>query len=195
MISLSQEREFRTQRGPSLKKVLEAPGLARQTRVVGLLPVLNEVATIRLVVRSILSSGLVERLLVVDDNSTDGTREELEEAKEEFPQLEVVVRTTERGLGTALLFGFEEAIRRYSFDRLVVMDADLSHDTAAIPQLLGIPADLVIGSRYYDGGHIRNWPTTRRVISFVANYSARHLLGLPVRDVTSGSGLGLRFSS
>src|SRR5437867_12310096 len=113
------------------------PRLSRQApprteRVVGLLPVLNEVETIDSVIPALSVSGPVERLLVIDDNSTDGTVEALQAARAEFPQLDVIVRTTERGLGTALLYGFGEALRRYAFDRLVVMDADLSHEPAAI---------------------------------------------------------------
>jgi len=166
---------------PTLAEPQTAPG-----RVVVLLPVLDEVGTIRSLVESIFATGCVDAILVIDDDSKDGTRDELERAKERFPELDVVVRRNERGLGTALLLGFTEALGRYNFDRLVVMDADLSHDSAAIPQLLAVPADLVIGSRYYSGGGIKNWPATRRIISFVANYAARHLLRLPVRDVTSG---------
>src|SRR5206468_2727265 len=116
--------------------------------------------------------------LVVDDNSTDGTLPALRAAQREFPQLDVVVRTEERGLGTALLFGFEEALRRYPFERLVVLDADLSHDPAIIPRLLSARADLVIGSRYAPGGRIENWPASRRVISLLANSAARWLLSL-----------------
>ena len=158
----------------------------RPERVVGLLPVLDEVATIRAVVESVLSSGCVERLLVVDDFSTDGTLQELEAARSRYPQMDVVIRRHERGLGTALQFGFEEALRRYAFDRLVVLDADMSHDPKVIPRLLSAHADLVIGSRYAPGGRIENWPASRQVISLLANSAARWLLGLPVRDVTSG---------
>lgn len=155
-------------------------------KVVGLIPVLNEAGSIDAVVESSLATGALERLLVIDDGSTDGTISQLESAQERFPQLDVVIRSNQRGFGTALLFGFGEALRRYSFDRLVELDADMSHDASRIPDLLGIRADLVIGSRYVAGGKVVNWPPSRRIISFVANSTARLLLGIPIRDVTSG---------
>lgn len=154
--------------------------------IVGLLPVLNEAGTIRTVIDGVFSSGSVERLLVVDDGSVDGTLDQLAAARVRWPQLDIEVRLTEKGLGSALLHGFREAVRRYSFDRLVVLDADLSHDPAAIPILLAVPCDLVVGSRYTVGGRIENWGAPRRWISFAANFLARRLLGLHVQDITSG---------
>jgi dolichol-phosphate mannosyltransferase len=153
---------------------------------VGLLPILNEVGTVRLVIDGLLSSGAVDRLLVVDDGSTDGTLDELRRAQVRWPQLDLELRPDQKGLGSALLHGFREAIRRYPFDRLVVLDGDLSHDPAAIPDLLASSHDLVIGSRYVRDGRIENWNASRRLISFIANSVARRLLRLPVRDVTSG---------
>ncbi len=154
--------------------------------VVGLLPVLNEAGTVRPVIDAMLSSGAVDRLLVVDDGSTDGTLDELRRAQVRWPQLDLELRSDQRGLGSALLHGFREAVRRYLFERLVVLDGDLSHDPAAIPALLASPQDLVIGSRYVRGGRIENWNASRRLISLVANSLARRLLRLPVKDVTSG---------
>lgn len=147
---------------------------------------MNEVGTVGAVVESALSTGYVDRVLVVDDGSTDGTLELLEAARSRFPQLDVVVRHGERGFGTALLCGFREALRRYAFDRLVELDADLSHDPQKIPELLEVDADLVIGSRYVDGGRVVDWPFGRRMISWAANSAAQHLLRMRVNDVTSG---------
>src|SRR2546426_7895603 len=112
----------------------------RRERVVGLLPVLDEVATIRAVVESVFASGCVARLLVVDVFSTDGTLQELTAARSCYAQMDIVIREHEGGLGTALKFGFEEALRRYAFDRLVVLDADMSHAPAVIPRLLSASA-------------------------------------------------------
>jgi len=153
--------------------------------IAGLLPVLNEAGTIREVLEGIFSKGYLEQLLVVDDGSTDGTLQALGAMRLRWP-IDVVVRHDERGLGSALLFGFREAVRRYSFERLVVLDADLSHDPASIPDLLSMRADLVLGSRYIEGGRIDNWTFLRRIISVGANSLARWLLRLPVQDVTSG---------
>ena len=153
---------------------------------VGLLPILNEVGSIRLVIDGTLSSGAIDRLLVVDDGSTDGTLDELKGAQVRWPQLDLELRSDQRGLGSALLHGFREAVQRYPFDRLVVLDGDLSHDPGAIPDLLASPYDLVVGARYVREGRIENWNASRRLISFVANSVARCLLRLPVKDVTSG---------
>lgn len=154
--------------------------------VVGLLPVLNEAGTVRAVINGIFSSGSIDRLLVIDDGSVDGTLDQLKSAKLQFPQLDVEVRHNQKGLGSALLYGFREAVMRYSFDRLVVLDGDLSHDPATIPTLLAVPCDLVVGSRYTLGGRIENWGAPRRWISFAANLLARRLLRLQVQDITSG---------
>lgn len=154
--------------------------------VAGLIPVLNEVSTVGEVIDSIFATRSIERLLVVDDGSTDGTLERLREASAKYPALDVVVRQGETGFGSALLFGFREALNRYPFDRLVELDGDLSHDPAVIPDLLAEQADLVIGSRYANGGKIENWSFSRRAISLLANSVARILLALPIRDVTSG---------
>lgn len=155
-------------------------------RTVGLLPILNEAGTIRTVIDGIAASDSIDRLLVVDDGSTDGTLDELEAARRAWPQVDIEIRHDQKGLGSALLHGFREAVRRYAFDRLVVLDGDLSHDPATIPSLLAIPRDLVIGSRYTMGGRIENWNVFRRFVSLTANSIARRLLRLPVRDITSG---------
>jgi dolichol-phosphate mannosyltransferase len=153
---------------------------------VALLPVLNEAGTVGAVIEGVLSSGSIEHLLVVDDASSDGTQDELEKAKRRWPQMEVTIRRDQKGLGSALLFGFREVVQRYPFDRLLVLDGDLSHDPASIPHLLSVPADLVVGSRYTPGGRIENWNAIRRLISLSANSLARRLLALPVQDITSG---------
>ena len=154
--------------------------------IVGLLPILNEAGTIRQVIDGIFSTGSIDRLLVVDDGSVDGTLDQLDYARRQYPQLDVEVRHDQRGLGSALLHGFREAVKRYAFDRLVVLDGDLSHDPATIPTLLAKPYDLVVGSRYTTGGRIENWGLPRRWISFAANLVARRLLRLKVQDITSG---------
>jgi dolichol-phosphate mannosyltransferase len=159
-------------------------GASEQT--VMIIPVYNEAENIRFLVESVFATGGVENILVVDDGSTDGTLETLGLLAREYPNLEYEVRRNERGFGAAILFGFQECLRRYAFQRLIQIDGDLSHDPAAIPGMLGISADLVLGSRYVKGGSIENWPLPRRVISIVANGVARRFLGLPVRDVTSG---------
>lgn len=158
---------------------------SRADNVLALLPVFEEAQTIEAVVRQTLGTNSVDRILVIDDGSKDGTLEKLETLRKEFPQVDVVVRN-QRGFGTALHDGFRIALERYDFSRLVTLDADLSHDPALIPELLSVDADLVLGSRYSDGGTIQDWPFARRAISYAANSISRHLLGLPARDVTTG---------
>jgi dolichol-phosphate mannosyltransferase len=153
---------------------------------VAVVPVLNEVRNIGALVTSVFDTGRVGHILVVDDGSTDGTLDVLGSLAREYEGLDVHVRRQERGFGTAILCGLTEALRRYDFDRLVQMDGDLSHDPASISAMLDASADLVLGSRYVDGGRIVNWPATRRLISLTANGLARLLLGMPVRDVTTG---------
>jgi dolichol-phosphate mannosyltransferase len=155
-------------------------------KVVAVIPMLNEAENARCLVESVFATGRVQHILVVDDGSVDGTLETLEAVQQEYPGLDILVRRNERGFGTAVLLGFKECLRRYDFDRVIQMDGDLSHDPAAIPQMLDMPADLVLGSRYVGGGRVVNWPFPRRVISIIANGLARRFLGLPVMDVTTG---------
>ena len=109
-------------------------------------------------------------MLVVDDDSPDGTGAIAEGLAARSPSVHVIRRRGERGLGTAYLAGFREAIRQGG-EHLLTMDCDFSHDPAAIPALLAAAesADLVIGSRYVPGGTIQGWPPHRRLISKAAN--------------------------
>ncbi len=157
----------------------------RTSRILALVPVLNEAGTIEAVIRESYATGVVDWLMVIDDGSWDGTADKLEALRSEYPSLDIV-RRSERGLGTALHTGFRLALERYPFDRVVTLDADLSHEPAKIPELLSRNADLVLGSRYSNGGTIQEWPFVRRAISFSANFAARHLVGLPEKDLTTG---------
>ena len=127
-------------------------------------------------------------VLIVDDNSPDGTAKLARALSDELGQIEVLVRQEKSGLGTAYRAGFAVGIQR-GYDVLVQMDADLSHDPAAIPSLVNGLHDgtgLVIGSRYVPGGSIPHWPWHRRALSRYGNLYTRLALGLKVRDLTSG---------
>jgi dolichol-phosphate mannosyltransferase len=127
-------------------------------------------------------------ILIVDDNSPDGTAALARQLSEEHGQIEVLVRNEKAGLGSAYRAGFAIGIER-GYDVLVQMDADLSHDPAAVPALVaGLTGDvgLVIGSRYVPGGHIPHWPWHRRFLSRYGNLYTRIALGLKARDLTSG---------
>jgi len=127
-------------------------------------------------------------VLIVDDNSPDGTAQLARDLDAELGQIEVLVRNEKAGLGSAYRAGFAIGIER-GYDVLVQMDADLSHDPAAVPQLLAALSDdvgMVIGSRYVPGGEIPHWPWHRRFLSRYGNLYTRLALGLKARDLTSG---------
>ena len=127
-------------------------------------------------------------VLVVDDNSPDGTADLAEKVGGELGQIDVLRRPEKSGLGTAYRAGFTAGLER-GYDVLVQMDADLSHDAAALPSLLAEiekGADLVVGSRYVPGGSIPHWPWLRRALSRYGNRYAGIVLGTGVGDATSG---------
>jgi dolichol-phosphate mannosyltransferase len=127
-------------------------------------------------------------VLVVDDSSDDGTADVAKAAAERLGQVEILIRPMKTGLGEAYRAGLAVGMQR-GYEVLVQMDADLSHDPAALPQLLAAldaGADLVIGSRYVPGGSIPHWPWFRRALSRYGNRYACFVLGLTVRDTTSG---------
>ena len=127
-------------------------------------------------------------ILVVDDNSPDGTAELADEVNARLGNIEVLRRPRKIGIGEAVRAGFELGLDR-GYDVVVQIDADLSHDPAALPDLLREienGADAAIGSRYVPGGSIPHWPWYRRAISKWGNRYATLVLGLPIRDATSG---------
>lgn len=127
-------------------------------------------------------------ILVVDDNSPDGTADLAQGAAAELGQIDVLRRPSKSGLGSAYRAGFSIGLDK-GYEVLVQMDADLSHDPAVLPKLLesiGGGADMVIGSRYVPGGAVPHWPWFRRALSRYGNRYAAIALGTPVKDATSG---------
>jgi glycosyltransferase involved in cell wall biosynthesis len=127
-------------------------------------------------------------ILVVDDNSPDGTADIAQGAASELGQIEILRRPKKIGLGDAYRAGFTVGAER-GYDVLVQIDADLSHDPTALPTLLGAldeGADASIGSRYVPGGSIPHWPWRRRALSKWGNRYTSFVLGLPIKDATSG---------
>ena len=127
-------------------------------------------------------------ILVVDDNSPDGTADIAEQAARDLGQIEVLRRPKKIGLGDAYRAGFTVGLER-GYDVLIQIDADLSHDPAALPGMLERlqqGADVVVGSRYVPGGSIPHWPWFRRALSKWGNRYATLVLGLKVNDATSG---------
>jgi dolichol-phosphate mannosyltransferase len=131
---------------------------------------------------------LTGEVLVIDDSSPDGTGALADELAASRPWLHVLHRPSKQGLGRAYLDGFRWALAR-DFQYVLEMDCDFSHDPAAIPSLLAparAGADLVLGSRYCEGGRVENWGRVRRLISSAGCLYARALLGVRVRDLTGG---------
>ena len=152
------------------------------------LPTYNERENLEAMV-SALGEVLPEdsRILVIDDNSPDGTGEIADQLAAERGDVEVLHRPRKEGLGPAYLAGFRRALG-LGADLVLEMDCDFSHDPADVPRLLAAAdgADLVLGSRYVPGGGTKNWGVLRRVVSRVGSLYAQVLLGLRVRDLTGG---------
>jgi dolichol-phosphate mannosyltransferase len=152
-----------------------------------LVPTYNERDNLRQLVAALMAiEGL--KVLVVDDKSPDGTADEAAMlAAASHGRLSVMRRSGPRGLGRSYIDGMAEALRTDA-THICQMDADFSHDPAAVPQLLAAAdeADLVIGSRYVPGGELRNWPAHRVMLSTFANWYVRAITRLPVHDCTSG---------
>jgi dolichol-phosphate mannosyltransferase len=161
---------------------------AATDRVLVCIPTYNERENLPLVVERIRSAVPAADLLVLDDNSPDGTGEVADALAAADPQVYVLHRAGKEGLGRAYLAGFEWALAR-DYDAVVEMDADGSHQPEQLPRLLEAVragADLVIGSRWVRGGSVVNWPLHRKALSVGGNLYIRVLLGMPVHDATAG---------
>ena len=152
-----------------------------------IVPTYNERTNLPLVAEGLMQHASV-RLLVVDDQSPDGTGEVADELARRYTgRLEVIHRTGRRGLGRSYVDGFRAALSG-SADLIGQMDADLSHDPAQWPLLVAgtAEADLVIGSRYVQNGSVVNWPLRRLILSRFANFYVRTVTRLRAHDCTSG---------
>ncbi|MBV9691369.1 MAG: polyprenol monophosphomannose synthase [Ktedonobacteraceae bacterium] len=152
-----------------------------------IIPTYNEVENLRPLLETTLSHVPGTDILIVDDNSPDGTGQLADQIHEEDPRVHVLHRAGKLGLGTAYIAGFKYAIA-HGYDAAFEMDADFSHDPRYLPDFLNAieNADLVIGSRYISGGGTPNWSPMRRLISGAGNIFARFMLGMPIHDCTAG---------
>jgi dolichol-phosphate mannosyltransferase len=150
------------------------------------LPTYNERENLERMVDALADKGV--SVLVIDDNSPDGTGELADRLAEENDHVEVLHRPRKDGLGPAYLAGFQRALADPEVGLVLEMDADFSHDPADVPRLVAAAADadLVLGSRYVEGGSIGNWGRVRRFISSGGSWYARVLLGVGIRDLTCG---------
>jgi dolichol-phosphate mannosyltransferase len=153
-----------------------------------ILPTYNEAENLERIVGAVLeqlpASG---RVLIVDDNSPDGTGEIADRLADSNDSIDALHREQKEGLGPAYLAGFHVALDAGA-ERVIEMDADFSHDPAYLPALIDATetADLAIGSRYVEGGGVADWGPMRRFISRGGSAYARRALGLPIRDLTGG---------
>ena len=157
-------------------------------RTVVVLPTYNEAENIVGFLRAVRQAVPEADVLVVDDNSPDGTAGLAEETASELGRIKVLHRGGKQGLGAAYRHGFTTAFDE-GYEAIVSMDSDFSHDPATIPtmlQLVAEGADAVIGSRYVTGGATVDWPLRRRLLSKWGNRYTAAVLRLPVRDCTSG---------
>ena len=148
-----------------------------------ILPTYNEAENLEAVVGGIRAAAPAAKILVVDDNSRDGTGDIADRIADD-----VLHRPGKQGLGRAYIAGFARALE-HDADYVIEMDADLSHDPADLPRLIEPAlggADLVLGSRYVHGGGVENWDLQRRFISLAGCEYARRMLGLQIRDLTGG---------
>ena len=156
-------------------------------RVAVLIPTFNERDNLPRVVERVRGSVPGADVLVLDDNSPDGTGDVADGLAAADERVHVLHREGKEGLGAAYLAGFSWALE-HGYDAVVEMDADGSHRPEHLPVMLeaAADADLVIGSRYVRGGRVVNWPAGRKVMSIAGNAYIRAVLGMPVRDATAG---------
>jgi dolichol-phosphate mannosyltransferase len=151
------------------------------------IPTYNELANLEDIVTRVRAAVHAADILVVDDNSPDGTGELADKLAADDDHIRVLHRAGKGGLGAAYVAGFGWALER-GYGTLVEMDADGSHDPADLPRLLAAleDADLVVGSRWVPGGVVVNWPKSREILSRGGNAYTRLMLGISVHDATGG---------
>ena len=157
-------------------------------RVLVIVPTYNERENVEILVPAVRATIPFADVLVVDDDSPDGTGDVAARLADRLGQIDVIHRPGKQGLGSAYRAGFEYGLDR-GYDVVVSMDVDLSHDPEVLPELLRLidaGADAVIGSRYVPGGATADWPWHRRVLSRWGNRYTSFVLQLQVRDCTSG---------
>ncbi len=153
-----------------------------------IIPTYNEIENIEDIIQAVLSTASTVDILVVDDNSPDGTAERVEQFMSETPnRIHLLKRPDKNGLGQAYIAGFRWAVERDYF-AVVQMDADFSHDPKVIPIMIRSleQNQMVIGSRYIKGVNVVNWPIGRILLSYGASMYVRWITGMPVKDPTGG---------
>ncbi|MEL1245601.1 polyprenol monophosphomannose synthase [Flavobacterium sp. DGU11] len=154
-----------------------------------IIPTYNEIENIEPIIRAVLSLDTAFDVLIVDDNSPDGTAQKVRELQQEYAgKLFLEVRAGKSGLGTAYVHGFKWAISR-KYEYIFEMDADFSHNPNDLVRLYDAckkGADMAIGSRYVTGVNVVNWPLSRVLMSYYASAYVRTITGMTIRDATAG---------
>jgi dolichol-phosphate mannosyltransferase len=152
-----------------------------------IIPTYNEAPNAENIITEVLQQSDMVQVLIVDDNSPDGTAAIVKKMMETNPRVHILERERKLGLGTAYVAGFNYAIKN-GFDFVFEMDADFSHNPKEIPIMLGKmnECDVLIGSRYIKGVNVVNWPMKRLILSYSANIYTRVITGMPVHDATAG---------
>ena len=151
------------------------------------IPTYNERDTVDAILNAIFQQNLDVDVLIVDDNSPDGTAQRVKERAKEDPRIRLIERPGKMGLGTAYVAGFKFAIAE-KYDIVFEMDADFSHDPADLPRFFKEirEYDFVLGSRYVNGISVVNWPLRRLLLSYFASMYTRCVTGMPIHDPTGG---------
>lgn len=166
----------------------DQPPLDVESSVCVVVPTYNEADSIQILIERVIALGPRYRVLVVDDNSPDGTGKTVETLSARNPgRVQLLSRSKKKGIGRAYVAGFEVALKSDA-GLIAQMDADLSHDPSDLRRLVAATsdADLVLGSRYVEGGDTSGWPRHRKLISRVGGRYARTVLNVPVKDLTGG---------
>lgn len=154
-----------------------------------IIPTYNEKENVSAMIDKVFSLGTPFDILIIDDNSPDGTASIVKRRQEDFPgRLHLIERSGKLGLGTAYLTGFRWGIEQ-KYDYIVEMDCDFSHNPDDLPRLIEAAeagADVVIGSRYVQGVNVVNWPMSRLLMSYCASIYVRTVTRMPIHDATAG---------
>lgn len=155
-----------------------------------IIPTYNEIENIEAVIRAVFSRNYSFDILVVDDNSPDGTAQKVKTLQQEFSKrLYLESRAGKSGLGTAYIHGFKWCLKRH-YKFIFEMDADFSHDPQDLERLYSVckegDADMAIGSRYVKGVNVVNWPMSRVLLSYMASKYVKFITGMQIHDTTAG---------
>ena len=152
-----------------------------------IIPTYNEAQNAERIITEVLQQSEIVDVLIVDDNSPDGTADIVKQMMETNSRIHIIQREKKLGLGTAYVAGFKYAIKE-KYDFIFEMDADFSHNPKEVSIMLGKmnDCDVLIGSRYVKGVNVVNWPMKRLLLSYSANIYTRVITGMPVHDATAG---------